>query len=614
MEIGLIQAQVQKQILSPQMIQSMEILVLNSLQLEERIDEALEENIALEVDEPDSAEDGAEERSRDDSATPATEGGEEYEGADAEVREMDLLEDRYEHLAEFQSEQFFNAPGGGRVGGGGDDEDDKTEALQNAADRPATLHDHLMQQVQLVPDLTPRQRLYCAEIVYSLDPRGRLLYPLEEMHQALLEAAANYAAANGNGTARAPIEPVAPPDAVAETPSPQQEAVAPPEPDAGVALGAGSVIGTTRGSEDAHSSQVDVSTAAESATGDDPQAGASAAVPEAAADPGANGAGRSDETGAEFPLHVALEPAPELSELEEALAIVRGLDPAGVGATSIEECLLLQLDRDPLDYPLERELIEKHLANIAKNRLPQIAKATGQPLDEVKGAIEIIAMLNPNPGRGFVAEETHIVRPDVFIDEDEGEYKVRVENPHVPRLRISPYYRTLFKEARNDPELRKYIKKKIDNAEWLLHAIHQRKSTLQRVAEEIVKHQQEYFHKGIRHLKPLKMQEIADIIGVNVSTVSRAISGKYFQYPGGVKELKFLFTGGTTKDDGSVESRGSVIERIKKLIADENKRKPLSDSQIVKLLAEQGIHISRRTVTKYREAESILSSRERREY
>lgn len=528
MEFGLIQAQVQKQILSPQMIQSMEILVLNSQQLEERIDEALEENIALEVEEPDRDDSDAGTKEVDPGAAQAAndahEAASEEFGGDSEVREMDLLEDRYEHLAEFQSEQFYNAPGGGRATGGGvDGEDDKTEALQNAADRPATLHDHLMAQLHLIADLTPRQVLYGAEVIYSLDPRGRLLYSLEEMHQSLLEAAANLkAATNGNGA-----------DAISDS---------------------------------------------------------------------------------ELPLHVALDPPPALEELEEALATVRLLDPAGIGANSIEECLLLQLDRDPLDYPLERELIENHLADIAKNRLPQIAKATGQSIEDVKNAIEIIASLNPNPGRGFVTEETHVVRPDVFVDEDEGVYKVRVENPHIPRLRISPYYRTLFKEARNDPELRKYIKKKIDNAEWLLHAIHQRKSTLQRVAEEIVQHQQDYFHKGIRYLKPLKMQEIADIIGVNVSTVSRAISGKYMQYPGGVKELKFLFTGGTTKDDGSVESRGSVIERIKKLIDEENKRKPLSDSQIVKLLAETGIHISRRTVTKYREAESILSSRERREY
>jgi RNA polymerase sigma-54 factor len=207
------------------------------------------------------------------------------------------------------------------------------------------------------------------------------------------------------------------------------------------------------------------------------------------------------------------------------------------------------------------------------------------------------------------------VVPDVLITEDEkGKLIVEVNSASVPRLKISPHYRELLKTARDDPELRKYLKKRIENAEWLMGAVVQRSSTLQRVAEEVTRRQEPFFRGGDRHLQPLRMQDVADAVGVNVSTVSRAISGKWFQAPGMIRELRSLFTSGTVKDDGSQESRGGVIARIQELIEKEDARKPLSDAQIVKRLAEDGIRISRRTVTKYREAEGIPSSRERRQH
>ena len=184
----------------------------------------------------------------------------------------------------------------------------------------------------------------------------------------------------------------------------------------------------------------------------------------------------------------------------------------------------------------------------------------------------------------------------------------------MPRLRVSPHYRSLYKESKSNPEVKKYLKKKMDNAEWLLAAIRQRKSTLERIAQETVKYQSEFFDHGISHLKPLKMVDIAERVGVHISTISRAISGKYMQTPRGIYSLKFFFTGGATKSDGTTEARGSVIQRIKTLIDAEDKSHPLSDIDIVRRLEESNIKISRRTVTKYREAEGIASSRERRAY
>jgi RNA polymerase sigma-54 factor len=313
-------------------------------------------------------------------------------------------------------------------------------------------------------------------------------------------------------------------------------------------------------------------------------------------------------------IRASLDPEPPRELLELALKVVQSLDPPGIGGRGLEECLLLQLQRDRQPYPLEERIIREHLKDLGHNRLPKIAKALGVTLEDVKTAVENIASLNPIPGKLFGGESAPFVKPDVIVEEVEGEYEVRVEGGYLPRLQISPHYRGLYKEARSNPELKKYLKKKMDGAEWLIAAIRQRQSTLQRIAEETVHFQSGFLDHGISHLKPLKMADIAERVGVHVSTISRAISGKYMQTPRGVFSLKFFFTGGATKSDGTMESRGSVVQRIKNLIENEPKDSPLSDIDIVNKLAESNIKISRRTVTKYREAEGIASSRERRAY
>ncbi len=308
------------------------------------------------------------------------------------------------------------------------------------------------------------------------------------------------------------------------------------------------------------------------------------------------------------------EPRPSLEDLERALRVVQGVDPPGIGGRDLQECLLLQLRRDPQQYPLEERIVREHLADLGHNRLPKIAKSLGVTIDMVKVAAENIASLNPRPGLLFGGETPRFIKPDVIVEEVEGKYVVRVEADYLPRLRISPHYHTLYKQ-RSDPEIRKYLKKKIDGAEWLMAAIRQRQSTLQRIANELVEIQAGFLDHGVSRLKPLKMVEVAERVGVHVSTISRAISDKYMQTPRGIYPMKFFFTGGATKSDGSTEARGSIIERIKKMIAEESKEQPLSDIDIARTLAEQHqIHISRRTVAKYREAEGIASSRERRSY
>jgi RNA polymerase sigma-54 factor len=310
----------------------------------------------------------------------------------------------------------------------------------------------------------------------------------------------------------------------------------------------------------------------------------------------------------------SLESSPSMALLERALWVIQSLDPPGVGGHDLQECLLLQLRRDKQQYPLEERIIASHLKDLSHNRLPKIAKLLGVSLDEVNTAGENIASLNPIPGALYGGEAPPFIRPDVVVEEVEDAYEVRVENSYVPRLRVSPHYRDLYRQSKGNPDVKKYLKKKMDSAEWLLAAVRQRQSTLQRIADETVQVQSAFFDHGISHLKPLKMVDIAERVGVHVSTISRAISGKYMQTPCGIFPLKFFFTGGATKSDGTTESRGSVIQRIKNLVDAEDKSNPYSDIDIVKKLAESDIKISRRTVTKYREAEAIASSRERREY
>jgi RNA polymerase sigma-54 factor len=229
-----------------------------------------------------------------------------------------------------------------------------------------------------------------------------------------------------------------------------------------------------------------------------------------------------------------------------------------------------------------------------------------------------LGSLSTRPGASYSAGPTRYIRPDVVIEWDDGEYNVRLVNDHLPRVGLSRNVRRLLAEARGedgkpDPKVRDYLKRKIDSAKWLIEAIAQRQSTLDRVVKEIVARQRDFLDFGVSHLRPLKMQEIADVLGIHVSTVSRAISEKHAQTPRGIVPLKFFFTGGTENESGGVESRLSVKERVRELIEEEDKQSPLSDDEVAEQLKDKfGLEIARRTVTKYRKALNIPSSRQRR--
>lgn len=305
-----------------------------------------------------------------------------------------------------------------------------------------------------------------------------------------------------------------------------------------------------------------------------------------------------------------------LEQLEGALRIVQSLDPAGVGARDLKECLLLQLrGDDSADADLARDLIRGHLADLEENRLPKIAKAMGRDLEEIKRAVRMISTLNPRPGALYGGAASPRIVPDVVVESVDGRYEVRVENHYIPRLAVSPWHRERLEKSAGDASLKEWLRKKIDAAKWLIEAIVQRQDTLQRVATAIVEAQKGFLDHGIERLAPLKMQQIADQVGVHVSTVSRAISKKYIQTPRGIFPMKFFFSGGV-RDAGGEEGESWVVvrQKVAELVAQEDKRAPLSDGEIAEALKKQGLAVARRTVAKYRKMLNIGSSRMRRAY
>jgi len=301
-------------------------------------------------------------------------------------------------------------------------------------------------------------------------------------------------------------------------------------------------------------------------------------------------------------------------QADRAVEIVQRLDPPGVGARDLRECLLLQMREDPNDHTLARELITNYLEDLYMNRIPKIAKATGRSIEEIKEAIEFISHLNPKPGLAFSSAVSPYVIPDVVVEYIDGQYEVRLEDHRLPRLYVNSAYARLLRDERTSEPAKEYIRKKIQAARWLIDSIEQRRNTLYKIARAIVDIQRPFFEKGVAHLVPLKMQTVAQATSVHVSTVCRAISDKYMQTPVGIFALKFFFTGGTRTTDGRLRSRKSVKQLVQQVVNNEDKHNPLSDDEIAARLQAEGLDIARRTVTKYRKAMDIPSSRHRREY
>lgn len=487
-----------RQVLTPRMIQSMEILQMPLAALEERLEQELGSNPVLEVTQGDARLAGPAEADLD--------GREPVKAlvVDADKGSAGEFE-RLERIGEYLENEEFSTNGSYRYRGGAGERDGKLDAMANSAARGGSLAEHLLDQWRLL-DLPKSVRAAGEVLIGYIEPSGYLKTDLATIASEHVS---------------------------------------------------GGVVVTT-------------------------------------------------------------------ADLAAALAKVQTLEPAGVGARDLVECLLLQLGAleedeemaEGHDFPLERALVSQHLEDIRQNRYPVMSKKLGREMDVIKRAARRIARLNPAPGRLIGGEPAPMVTPDAIISRDEatGEWKIEMMRDPSENVSISGMYRKLMKSKTADKATKAFLTNNLRNARWLLESIAQRKSTIARVIRVVVDAQREFFENGPEHLKPLPMISVADQLGIHVATVSRAVSEKYIQTPRGIFPLRRFFSGGTTSSDGQDMSWDAVKEKIKTIIAEEDKNEPLGDEEIVKLVAAQGITLARRTVAKYRKILNIPTARQRRAF
>ncbi len=481
----------QRMKLAPHMIQSMEILQLPILALQERIEQELNDNPVLELEEPSVAEE------LDLSEAPESDSDDEINEKDLVVDTDNNRADDFERLDNLEDDfkEFINQSGPYRRRGDGEERDRKLEALNNTAAPPQSLHDYLSDQWRMV-EADDLVRKAGSAIIDYLDDRGYLSVRLEQLHNK----------------------------------------------------------------------------------------------------------DRDEFT---------------LDHLAEALRLVQQLDPAGVGARDLRECLLIQLAQSPEETSFEYRLVADHMDALLENRLPEIAKKMECSIDRIKQAITCLSKLDTSPGLQVGRSENIAITPDVIIDSPNGsdEFTVRLTESDLPSLRLSPYYVRMAHDGQVSEKTRKFLAGNVRSAQWIIEAIEQRRNTLLKVARAIVKHQQEFFEKGPLYLRPLPMSKIADKVGVHLATVSRAVSGKYLQCAWGILPLRKFFSGGTEDENGQAHSWEAIRVKLQQIIDEEDKSKPLSDDQIKEKLAEAGIpHLARRTVAKYRKLMNIPTARFRKRY
>jgi RNA polymerase sigma-54 factor len=483
----------QKMILAPRMIQSMEILQLPIMALQERIEQELQENPVLEQrengqeDEPATDEEPEPAPVAEEAAIDDPEKALEFDGNEKDFdRLVAINEDWADHFNE------EHRPSSNRI-----DEavDKKHDAMVNMASRPQSLQDYLKDQLGFL-DAPPRELEIFQALIAYIDERGYVTTPLED---------------------------------IART------------------------------------------------------------------------------------LEASLVPPPSPAEMEAALTRLQKLDPPGVGARDTRECLLLQLTPETPHREAVRALILNHLEDIQHNRLPVIQKRTGFDLETIHAAIEVLKHLNPKPGASFTTDNIPYVVPDIAVEKSvAGEYEVKLLDDWTPNIYISRRLIELYRDKSADQQTKEFLKRKIQSAQWLIEAIEQRRNTLAKVTRAIIKHQNAFLDKGPEFIEPLKMQQIADQVGVHVTTVSRAVDDKWVQTPRGIFPLKRFFGGGTQTTSGEEVAWETIKQKLLEIVAHEDKSNPLSDEDLVKKLDESGYPIARRTITKYRKMLNIASSRQRK--
>ncbi|GBF35518.1 RNA polymerase sigma-54 factor RpoN [Desulfocucumis palustris] len=304
------------------------------------------------------------------------------------------------------------------------------------------------------------------------------------------------------------------------------------------------------------------------------------------------------------------------SEVEEALKLVQTFDPSGVGARSLEECLLIQVDQLGNKDLLLRQVIQNHLMDLAKGKLSRMAQTLGVPVQEIQRVADYIKTLDPKPGRNFTnSNETRYIVPEIVLEKVGGEYVILVNDTSVPRLTINSTYRSVLSQDKDtDSKTRRFVESKLNAAAWLIKSIEQRRMTLYKVASCLVELQRDFLDYGVKYLKPLNLKKVADLVGLHESTVSRATSNKYIQTPQGVLEMKYFFSSGLSNSSGTMTSAESIKKMLQEIVASEDSANPFNDQKIAEIFKQRGIKISRRTVAKYRDELNIAPIRKRKRY
>jgi len=326
--------------------------------------------------------------------------------------------------------------------------------------------------------------------------------------------------------------------------------------------------------------------------------------------------GNLDDRGylAQNPSDVALQTGLPYDTVVEALKLLQSFDPPGIGSQTLAECLLAQLRAKGRGDTLAARMLRDQFELLSRRRIPELSRKLGAAPDDVQAAIEEIGKLDPAPGRRFAEDNNRVVVPDVVVEKDGDEWKIHLNSDYIPRLRLSSTYRELIAKGTLSKEERDYLRERMRSGKFLIDSIEQRQRTIERITREIIKAQTAFFEHGVSQLRPLTMTQIADIVGVHETTVSRAIANKYMQTPHGVFDFKYFFTTGYEADSGASVSNTSVKELLADLVTMEDKSSPLSDQELVAKLHDKGLTLARRTVAKYREELGILPSNLRRDY
>ncbi len=303
-----------------------------------------------------------------------------------------------------------------------------------------------------------------------------------------------------------------------------------------------------------------------------------------------------------------------VAEVERALQHLQTFDPIGVCARDLQECLWLQLKHLGLEGTPTEKIVTEHLRLLQNHQVPEIARKLGVSIEDLKEHVEIIRNLDPKPGSRYNPSQSQYVIPDVYVMKVEEQYVAVLNEEGLPQLRISPVYRRLLDKTvgDNSDETRAYVKDKFRSALWLIKSVDQRQKTIHKVATSIINFQREFLDHGIEHLRPLVLRDVANDIGMHESTVSRVVNNKYMHTPQGVFEMKYFFHSGISSSYGDNVSSVTIKQRIRKIIENEDPRKPLSDSKIVSILQKEGLMLARRTIAKYREELKIPTSNQRK--